>query len=204
MHIHPVIDTDVHYKIDGTTRIIVNIDETKRMLVQNDHNSERLTFEVPRYIDGHDLMSCNVVQVHYVNADTYERNLSTGIYEVDDIGVKSEDDASAVMFSWLVSANATKHVGTLSFVIRFSCITNGNIDYAWNTTVFKSINILAGIYNSEQIFEQNIDLLEQWKNNIPTLALPVPTEADAGKILRAAANGTYELVALGSAEGVSF
>ena len=53
-HNHNVIDTDAHYKIDGITRTIVNIDETKRELVQNDHNSERFTFEIPRYVDGHD------------------------------------------------------------------------------------------------------------------------------------------------------
>ena len=47
-HVHTVSDMDIHYKIDGVTRRIVNIDETKRMLVQNDHNSERLTFEIPR------------------------------------------------------------------------------------------------------------------------------------------------------------
>lgn len=170
-HIHEVKDTDIHYKIDGITRTIVNVDETKRMLVQNDHNSERLTFEVPRYVDGHDLMSCNVVQVHYINSDTYEKNHSSDVYEVYDLHVKgdSEEDKNIVVLSWLVHGNATKYVGTLNFVIRFSCITNGNVVYAWNTTTYKGITILAGIYNSENVAEQNLDVLSYHAERIDNL-----------------------------------
>lgn len=167
-HIHSVKDTDVHYKIDGITRTIVNVNETKRMLVQNDHNSERLTFEVPRYVDGHDLTTCNVVQVHYMNSDTYEEKFSSGVYEVNDLGIKgaSGDDANIVVLSWLVSGNATKYIGTLNFIIRFSCVTDGNIDYAWNTTIFKGITILEGIYNSDKVVEENYDILAQWKQEL--------------------------------------
>lgn len=164
-HIHSVKDTDVHYKIDGITRTIVNVNETKRMLVQNDHNSERLTFEVPRYVDGHDLTTCNVVQVHYLNTDTYEEKGSSGVYEVDDLGIK-ENDENTVILTWLVSGNATKYIGTLNFIIRFSCVTNGNIDYAWNTTIFKGIAILEGLYNSDEVVEENYDILMQWKQEL--------------------------------------
>lgn len=170
-HIHQVKDTDVHYKIDGITRTIVNVDETKRMLVQNDHNSERLTFEVPRYVDGHDLSECNVVQVHYINSDIYEKNHSSDIYEVDDLGIKgsSDEDKNVVVLSWLVHGNATKYVGTLNFVIRFSCVTDGYVDYAWNTTIYKGITILPGIYNSEQIAERYSDILSYHSGLLNTL-----------------------------------
>lgn len=181
-HIHSVKDTDVHYKIDGVSRTITNVDETKRMLVQNDHNSERLTFEVPRYIDGHDLTTCNLVQVHFTNSDIYEKNFSRGVYEVDDLGIKGEsgEDANIVILTWLVSSNATKYVGTLNFSLRFSCVTDSKIGYAWGTTTFKGINIVEGVYNSDQLVEENIDVLEKWKNemlaeykNGPVLAVSV-------------------------------
>ena len=145
-HIHPVVDTDVHYKIDGITRTITNIDETKRELVQNDHNSERFTFELPRYFDGHDFSECNVVQVHYENADAFGKNKSSGIYIVDDLHINTTDN-DTVILSWLVSSDATKYVGTLSFAIRFSCVTD-TVDYAWNTKKFDGIVILEGVYNS--------------------------------------------------------
>lgn len=167
-HIHPVKDTDVHYKIDAVSRVIVNVDETKRMLVQNDHNSERLTFEVPRYVDGHDLADCNVVQIHYVNSDMFEKNKSVGVYEVDDVGIKGTEgeNANIVILTWLVSGNATRFVGNLDFVIRFSCVTENAVDYAWNTAVFKGISIIAGIYNSDVVVEEYADVLEQWRQEL--------------------------------------
>jgi hypothetical protein len=165
-HIHKVTDTDVHYKIDGILRTITNIDETKRMLVQNDHNSERLTFEVPRYIDDHDFSECNSVQVHYINSNVYKNNQSIGIYEVNDLHVSDEDE-NTVLLSWLVSSNATKFVGSLSFVIRFSCVEDdGTVTYAWNTTTFEGITIQAGIYNSDAVAEQYADVLEEWKRQL--------------------------------------
>lgn len=157
-HIHTVVDADAHYKIDGITRTVVNVDETKRELVQGDHNSERLTFEIPRYVDGHDFSECNAVQVHYENTDTYEMNTSSDVYNVDDLHIKS-DDENIVVLSWLISGNATKYVGSLNFVIRFACITDGQVDYAWNTTVFKGISILEGIYNSDQTVAKNSDVI---------------------------------------------
>lgn len=157
-HIHDVIDTDVHYKIDGVSRVITNIDETKRELVQYDHKSERLTFEIPRYVDGHDFLNVNSVQVHYENVDTFEKNRSADIYNVDDLHVSS-DDENIVVLSWLVENTATKYVGTLSFSIRFSCITNGVVDYAWGTKKFKDISILEGVYISSEIEEQYSDAI---------------------------------------------
>ena len=159
MHNHNVIDTDIHYKIDGVSRTVTNINETKRMLVQGDHNSERLTFEIPRYVDGHDFSECNAVQIHYENTDMSEKNRSADIYDVNDLHVK-EDDEDIVVLSWLVHNNATKYIGTLNFGIRFSCIAeDGVVEYAWNTTTFKGISILPGLYNSEHIAEYNSDAI---------------------------------------------
>lgn len=69
-HLHSVYDTDNHFKVDGITRAITDISETKTSLVQHDHNSERFTFEIPRYIEGHDMLACNDVSVRYRNGAT--------------------------------------------------------------------------------------------------------------------------------------
>ena len=63
-HKHSVIDTDKHFVIDPVTREITNNSE-KLSLMQNDHNSETYTFEIPRNIDGHEMALCNVVEIHY-------------------------------------------------------------------------------------------------------------------------------------------
>ena len=48
-HTHDVIDYDKHFVIDPVTRQIDN-KSGKIVLMQNDHNSERFTFEIPRYV----------------------------------------------------------------------------------------------------------------------------------------------------------
>lgn len=160
-HIHEVIDTDVHYKIDGITRAITNIDETKRTLAQNDHNSERLTFEIPRYIDGHDLTTCNRVEIHYINIDSTGKESNPGVYEVKDLGVLS-DDENSVIFTWLITREVTKFAGTVNFIISFQCVNEAIIEYTWNTVIFKSLFVADGICNSQIIVEENADILEQW------------------------------------------
>ena len=102
-HKHSVYDTDNHFMIDDVTRAVKNASQTKTMLVQHDHNSERFTFEIPRYIDGHDMSVCNVVQIHYINIDSTTKEQKAGIYEVGDLQISPEGD-DVVICSWLHSA----------------------------------------------------------------------------------------------------
>lgn len=157
-HIHTVIDTDTHYKIDGASRTITNLSETKQALVQFDHNSERFTFELPRFVDGHDFIECNLVQIHFSNLDEAGRLRRSDVYVVDDLHI-SEKDPNTVELSWLISANATQVVGTLIFSIRFACIAGGDVQYVWNTTVFSGISILKSLYNSEHVVDTNLDAI---------------------------------------------
>lgn len=170
-HTHVVIDTDPHYKIDGITRTIINVNETKRMLVQGDHNSERLTFEVPRFVDGHDFSECNAVEVHYVNEDIFQKNASRSFYIVEDLHVKgeSEEDNNIVVLSWLVERDATVYEGTLNFSIHLKCIADGKVVYSWNTKTFKGIMIEPAICNSEKIEKEYPDAIAQLNSRVNIL-----------------------------------
>lgn len=160
-HAHSVYDTGIHFLINPITRGISRDDTNKTVLIQHDHNSERCTFELPRYVDGHDMMLCNRVQVHYINTDG--KDSTENIYEVDDLAVSPEGD-NVVVFSWLISGNATKYVGVLSFVIRFACLTGDTVDYAWHTGIYTGISVSSGILNdAEALIEPYVDVLEQWK-----------------------------------------
>ena len=165
-HIHGVYDTDMRFSIDPITRAIKNESiNAKTKLVQYDHNSERFTFELPRYIDGHDMSVCDLVQVHYINIGS-GGNKSNGLYEVDDLQVSPENE-EFVICSWLISQNATKFVGSLNFLLRFICTENGvTFDYIWNTAIYSAIVVVEGINNSEVIVEQYADVLEQWKKEL--------------------------------------
>ena len=161
-HIHEVIDSDKCFTIDPITRLIVNdAGNKKTQLIQNDHNSERFAFQLPRYIEGHDMSLSNKVEVHYINLDQTSNERSVGVYEVTDLAL-SEDNES-VLLSWLISNNATKYVGVLSFAICFKCMSDDVIDYSWNTAINSSIQIAKGMYNSEIIIKDYIDVLEVWK-----------------------------------------
>lgn len=162
---HTVYDTDTHFSIDPITRALKNETCPKSVLIQNDHNSERFTFEMPRIIEGHDMSKCNVVQVHYLNVDVQTKEQSSGVYTVDDLSL-SPDSEDVVICSWLISQNATKHTGDLRFLLRFSCVEEGVVLYAWNTGIHTNISVSAGIYNGDAFDTEYVDIIEQWKENI--------------------------------------
>lgn len=169
-HIHSVYDTDAHFKINPITRKISAEGNSKVSLVQFDHNSERLTFEIPKLIEGHDMSSCNKVEVHFINVDKGKKKQSTGKYLVDDMQV-SDENKDIVIFSWLISRAATLYEGSLNFIVKMICETNEVIDYQWNTEIYSGISVSTGINNSDIILEDYIDVLEAWKATITEIPL---------------------------------
>ena len=167
-HKHDVYDSDAHFTIDPITREAVT--ESKKVtLIQYDHNSERFTFDIPRYVEGHDMLQCNRVEVHYINVDKKTKESSSDIYTVEDFQESSDSEETAVL-SWLISGNATKHVGSLNFVIRFSCVAeDGTVEYAWHTAIYKSITVSSGILNTDAVAEEYSDVLAAWEARITAL-----------------------------------
>ena len=166
-HTHPVTDMDVYFEIDAVTRKI-QAKSGKSALIQGDHNSEVFTFRLPRLIDGHDMSKCNSVQVHYINVDSTTKAQINGVYAVEDMRVDPEDE-NAVVLSWLISQNATKYAGILSFIVKFMCVDGGAVSYVWNTAIFTGISISNGIDNSGVIVEEYADVLAQWEVRLDTL-----------------------------------
>lgn len=162
-HKHDVFDSDTRFSINAVTRQIKSDPKQKTVLMQNDHNSERFTFELPRYIEQHDMSICNQVEVHYLNSASKDKGeFRKGLYTVTDLQT-SPDDPEKVVCSWLISNNATQLVGKLSFRLRFKCVEDGVITYAWHTAIFTDISVSDGI-NSDESFEMEyVDIIEQWK-----------------------------------------
>ena len=161
-HTHSVIDDDLRFIIDPSTREIGNGSQ-KVKLMQYDHNSEQFTFEIPRFVEGHDMSLCNSIRVNYININKSNREQHPGVYEVSDIKVEEDN----IIFSWLVSRNATQYVGPLNFLIKFMCFDENNyITYEWHTDIFKSASVSTGMNNEESIEEVYPDILEKWKNDV--------------------------------------
>lgn len=172
IHKHPVYDTDLHLIIDPVTRS-VNNNSGKTVLMQNDHNSERFTFELPRYIDEHDMTLCNIVEVHYININgTNKSEQSSGIYSVDDLSI-SRDDENVVTGTWLVSRNGTVYPGSLNAIFRFACVDEDTyeITYQWFSDIYTGLKISKGIYNADTLTEDNdTDILAAWKQEVISAA----------------------------------
>jgi hypothetical protein len=163
-HTHSVVDTDTRFKVETVSREI-RADTDLKALQQYDHKSEVLTFEVPRYIEGHDLMSCNVVQIHFANIysdlATRTETVNKGVYTVKDLAVDTENE-DLVVFSWLVTNDSTQLAGVLNFAISFVCVDeNGDVAYRWNTAICKLLNVDENLNNSGEIAEKNPDVIAE-------------------------------------------
>lgn len=164
-HKHSVYDTDPHFMIDPITRAITT-ESQKIKLMQRDHRSERFTFEIPRYIDGHDMSLCNDIKIHFNNIAANKADQSKSVHKVDDMQIYTEDE-NVVIFSWLVERDATMYGGILNFSICFACLADDNtIEYEWHTDIYAGIIISDGIHNDEYIIENYCDILEQWKKEL--------------------------------------
>lgn len=165
-HIHDVFDAEPRYVIDSVTRAIVNKENSKEVIVQGDHNSERFAFEIPRYIDAHDMSLCNRVQVHFINIGPNTARVAD-VYPIDDLQIDPEN-TEQVICSWLISSRATTHAGSLNFILRFMCVNDeGKVEYSWSTTPYTNVIISSSIINSSEVVDHYAsDILESWYNQL--------------------------------------
>lgn len=139
----------------GADRFITVPASLKRIAVQFDHNIETVTFDCPRYWDGHD-MSKMAIYINYMRPDN-----ARGSYPVDNVTV-DEADESIMHFDWTISGNVTEIKGTISFLI---CVKkadgNGEMVNHWNSELNRELTVSEGMECSESIFEQYPDLITQ-------------------------------------------
>jgi hypothetical protein len=159
VHEHKIVDTEAHFIVDATTREITNVDKLPA-LVQNDHNSERFTFIVPRYVDSHDMSLCEKVEVLYCNIQASDKTQNFNRYMVSDLAV-NPDDENTVILTWLISNDATQYVGSLIFSLRFYCKSN----YVWNTKIFEKTKIEKGMPKTDDLKEFSLTP-EKWYERI--------------------------------------
>lgn len=164
-HGHPVPDSDTYFRIDPNTRQIENTNYNKTVLMQGDHNSERFTFEVSRYVDGHDMSLCNRVIVHFDNVGDSIHNVYSDVAYMDDLRINPENPET-VISSWLIRREATQIIGILSFSIQYQCVEDGEITYEWNTDSYDDIEIRKSKNNGEGAIIQYTNVLEEWRSKV--------------------------------------
>lgn len=154
-----IVDGDPHFIINPISREIVN-NSKKTDLIQFDHNSERITFECPHFIEGHDMTFCNKVVIDYSVGE------SKGVYEVNDLAIK-ENDSDTVVFTWLISSNVTTTLGKIKFALTFKCVLpDGTVTYKWGTKRNDTLQCLETEQGNAWVAYDYPDILEQWKTKI--------------------------------------
>lgn len=164
-HKHVVPDSDTYFLIDPYTRQIENTNYQKTVIMRGDHNSERFTFEVPRYVDGHDMSLCNRVIVHFDNVGDTIENIHSDVAYMDDLRI-NPDNPETVISSWLIRREATQIVGLLSFSLQYQCVEGDEVTYEWNTDSYDDIEVRKSKQNGEAAITQYTNVLEQWRAQI--------------------------------------
>lgn len=161
-HEHPVTDPDGYFVIDPDTRVIEPVGDNENFLMQYDHDSERYTFETPRFVEGHDMSSCNRVRVHFNNIDEQTKRSHADVAELNDLAINPEDP-STVICSWLISRQATQFAGILSFLVQYMCVDDdGTVVYEWHTDIYSDVRVKPGRNNSTAAVIGYTNLLEDW------------------------------------------
>ena len=157
-----IVDENEVLVIDKATKAVIynkNIE-----LAQRSHNSERLTFKCPRFIEGHDMLSCNVITIHYKNEGVPD------IFIVKDAKAK-DDEEDTITFTWLIEIGVTRRVGKTPFSVVFQWFKSGSAepDYTWPTKECNIISIVKTVYNSETISSEHPDVIGELKTDIDKL-----------------------------------
>lgn len=145
--------------IDGETRIISVPNEYKELGVESDENVTRIKFQCPKIVgDNIDLTEYNL----YINYRNAGNKLNS--YLVEDATVTGD----VINFSWLLSRHVTESPGTISYIVCAKKSDYTGVINEWNTKVATG-TVGVGLEATEEIEEQNIDIIEQILRSIVEL-----------------------------------
>ena len=145
--------------IDGETRIITVPNEYKELGVESDEKVTRIKFQCPKIVgDNVDLTEYNL----YINYRNAGNKLNS--YLVEDATVTGD----VINFSWLLSRHVTESPGTISYIVCAKKSDYTGVINEWNTKVATG-TVGVGLEATEEIEEQNIDIIEQILRSIVEL-----------------------------------
>ena len=143
----------VYCTVDDDTRLVTIPEKYKKLGVESDEKAKRIWFRFPKLVgnNGVDLSAIGV-RVNFRNA-----NGDGDIYIVEDLTT----DGDYVIFSWELTRKVTAYKGHVSFVVcAVKSATDGTTKNEWNTTLNKECEVLEGLEVSEQIAQENPDIIE--------------------------------------------
>lgn len=147
-------DTGTEYcTVDDDTRLVTIPEKYKKLGTESDEKAKRVWFRFPKIVGNNGIdLSAISVRVNFRNA-----NGDGDIYIVKDLTT----DGDYVIFSWELTRKVTAYKGRVSFVVcAVKSATDGTTKNEWNTTLNKECKVLEGLEVSEQIAQENPDIIE--------------------------------------------
>ena len=139
----------------GGDRYITVPEGVKKIGVQYDHNVSTVTFDCPRYWDGHD-MSKMKVYINYMRPDG-----EMGSHLCENVTVDSANN-DIMHFDWLISGHVTELEGNITFLV---CVKNVNLDGEeqnhWNSEVSADLIVSQGLRTHETVLRFYPDIITQ-------------------------------------------
>lgn len=150
----PDFSEPAHITIDEDRYINVP-EEMRRIAVQYDHDIETVTFDCPRYWDGHDLAAMRVY-VNYRRPDGIRGNFLCEPVTIDAI------NPNIMHFDWTISKNATMMQGVLSFLVCIMQVDDeGNEVRHWNSELCEDMTVSTGLEVNDAMVDAFPDIITQ-------------------------------------------
>lgn len=145
--------------------VIINLDRTvnvpesmKKIGIQYDHNVKTIPFDCPRYPDENQSVDMSTMKI-FINWMLPDKTLGSTI--ATNVCVDSENE-NLMHFDWVITKAVTSVSGVLSTLICIKDTTEtGEETYHWNSELIQSFKVGNGMECTEEIVEQNIDVITQ-------------------------------------------
>ena len=143
----------VYCTVDDDTRLVTIPEKYKKLGSESDEKAKRVWFRFPKMVGNNGIdLSAVRVRVNFRNA-----NGDGDIYMVQDLTV----DGDYVVFSWELSRKVTAYKGNVGFVVcAVKSSADGTAKNEWNTTLNRECGVLEGLEVTEQITQENPDIIE--------------------------------------------
>ena len=139
-------DDDDMSNIDAMKNVSLN---SKQFNINQEHKSQFIPFEMPRYYDGYDLTKATI-GINYRRKDGDVRTKKA-------VNVRYNNEK--IQFGWLVESHATEVTGKLEFeIVAFGT------DYIWKSRMVDKMNVLESIPFSDELISIESD--DTWVSEI--------------------------------------
>jgi len=129
---YPEYHDDVISSIDSEKNITL---DSRQINITQETNSQYIPFQMPRFYDGFDLKSTNIL-IHFLNKDGYDDYaVPVNVYWCSD----------KIKFAWLVDKRVTAIAGTVQFEIQAVGVNSKGDEYIWMTKPCDGLNVLQSL-----------------------------------------------------------